>query len=326
MRGRHLGRLTAALVALLLLAACDEAEPLRAVSVKLDWRHGSDFVGLYVADKKGYFAQEGLKVDIRALAGPAETDRVFENVAAGKTEFSLAGLALVRAQARGQPLVAIANIVKLSPGVLFARVDTGIRTPADLAGKRVGVKNETWRLLIGQLLAKFDLSMADVVEVPAGFDMQPFLDGEVDVWAGFIQDEPVRARMAGLEIVTLPMHEYGMRTVAKSIYTSRALLESDPDLAVGFLRASVRGWRWAVENPAAAIDLMLEMFPGMASEREFHLASFRASIPLLLQPGATLGEIDCDGWRGHELLAGLPARDDTCTTRIYDAAFAGDSQ
>ena len=65
---------------------------------------------------------------------------------------------------------------------------------------------------------------------------------------------------------------------------------------------------------------MFELHPEMKQEREYHLASFRASIPLLLPPGAELGAIDCDTWRGHELLAGLPSRESTCTTEIYEAA------
>ena len=104
----------------------------------------------------------------------------------------------------------------------MAQNETGIITPADLAGMRIAVKNDTWRRMIGKLLEQFDLTFADVVEVPSGFDMQPFYDGEVDVWAGFIQDEAVRARIAGLDIVTLPLHEYGFRTVALSIPFSQS--------------------------------------------------------------------------------------------------------
>jgi ABC-type nitrate/sulfonate/bicarbonate transport system substrate-binding protein len=319
-------RLFPVLAIAVFLVSCDETKPLRTVELKLNWQHGSDFLGYYVAAKQGYFAEEGLEVNIHALGDPTEARQVFAKVAAGEFHFSLAGGSLVDAQAEGLPLVAIANFIKLNPATLFARADSGIKTPADLAGHSIVIKNEYWRLSIANLLAQFDLSLDDVRQVPGGYDMQPFYDGKVEVWAGFIQDEPVRARLAGLDIVTLPFHEYGERTVALTVFTGRALLDSEPELAERFTRASLRGWRWAVENPAAAVDLMLEAQPELAPGREFHLAAFRASIPLLLPPGAALGEIDCENWRGHELLAGLPARDDTCTMRIYDAAFSGDSQ
>ncbi len=321
MTGRFLGRLTAVLVPLLLLAACDEAGPLRTVELKLNWKHGSDFLGYYVAARKGYFAEEGLKVNIHALEHPKEAKQVFDKVAAGEFHFSLAGGSLVDAQAAGLPLVAIANINKLNPATLFARADSGIKTPADLAGHSIVIKNETWRGSIAKLLAQFDLTLDDIRQIPGGFDMQPFYDGEIDVWAGFIQDEPVRARLAGLDIVTLPFHEYGERTIALTVFASRALLDSESELAVRFTRASLRGWRWAVENPVDAVDLMLEAQPEMAAERVFHLASFRASIPLLLPSGAALGEIDCENWRDHELLADLPARESICTTKIFEAAL-----
>jgi ABC-type nitrate/sulfonate/bicarbonate transport system substrate-binding protein len=259
-------------------------------------------------------------VNIHALDDPKESRQVFAKVAAGEFHFSLAGGSLVDAQAEGLPLVAIANINKLNPAVLFARAESGIKTPADLAGHSIVIKNETWRSSIAKLLVQFDLTLDDVIQVPGGYDMQPFYDGKVDVWAGFIQDEPVRARLAGLEIVTMPYHEYGERTIALTVFTGRALLDSEPDLAERFTRASLRGWRWAVENPVAAIDLMLEARPELVAGREFHLASFRASIPLLLPPGAALGEIDCENWRDHVLRAAMQTREGVCTTRIYDAA------
>ncbi|MCK4867093.1 MAG: ABC transporter substrate-binding protein [Alphaproteobacteria bacterium] len=307
----------AAAILAILVAGCDEQESLTPINVKLNWQHGADFIGFYVARNKGYFEEEGLEVTIHALSEPAKTKDMFEAVAAAEFEFSLAGGSLAEAQARGLPLVAIANINKFSPATLFARRESEIVTPADLAGKRIAVKNDNWRGSIEELLQQFDLSFENVIEVPAGFDMKPFFDGEVDVWAGFIQDEPVRARLAGLDIVTLPLHEYGKQTAAMTIFTHRDIVRDSPGMATNFIRATLRGWQWAIENPEMAVGLLIEERPELGEDREFQIASLLASVPLIIPPGAELGAIDCAEWLADPLLAGLPGKKELCTEQLF---------
>jgi ABC-type nitrate/sulfonate/bicarbonate transport system substrate-binding protein len=304
------------------LTGCGESEEPTPITLKLNWKHGVDFLGFYAAQSQGYYAEEGLAVTIEPLSDPGETNSVFDKVAAGEIDFSAAGLSLVHAQGREVPVTAIANINKHGPGTLIARADSGIVTPADLRGRRVVVKNETWEVLLTQVLAQAGLSMADIEAVPGGFDMTPFLEGEVEVWAGFINDEPVRARQMGLELVTLPLYEYGMRTVALTVYTGRTALTDDPDRSRRFLRASLRGWAWALQNPTKAVDAMLVLYPDMAAERDYYLASFNATIPLVHPPGTRLGALDCESWLAHDELAALEASaEEICTTRIFEAAI-----
>ena len=304
---------------LLLLSGCLHSQDPTPVVLKLNWKHGVDFLGYYVAKHKGFYAAEGLSVTIEELSNPSETNDVFDGVAEGRFDFSGAGLSLIQAQARGVTLTAVANINKFGPGALFFRADSGITTPADLAGRTIVIKNETWKSLVEQLLAREGMTLSDVKAVPGGYDMSPFLDGKVEVWAGFINDDVVRARMTGLRIGTFPLYEYGARGTAQSIYTSKTSLREKPEIAEGFVRASIKGWDWAVKNPTEALEMMLEMYPDMAADREFHKASFDATIPLIVAPGTSIGEIDCDAWRAHALFVDFPDREATCTTQIYDS-------
>ena len=161
-------------------------------------------------------------------------------------------------------------------------------------------------------------------EVPGGFDMTPFYEGEVDVWAGFITDEVIRARQQGLDLVTFPLHAYGIRNEGQLVYAGQAGLEDNPELAVRFLRASLRGWEWAMENPNEAVDIMLTLFPELADQREFHLASFKASIPLIRPSGKRVGAIDCDAFADTVLSADIPTVEGLCTTEIVEMAWQDD--
>lgn len=288
------------------------------ISLKLNWQHGVQFLGFYIAQRQGYYAEEGLDVTIEPRL---DTQAIPELVAAGEYDFSVGG-GIPRAQGEGTAVTAIAAIYQFGPEAFFARTDSGIVTPADLAGRRVVIKSPSWELLLEALLEHEGLTLADVEAVPGRFDMTPFIEGEVEVWAGFLNDEVVRARQQGLELVTIPVYEYGIPTVAQTVVTSQETLATAPNRTVRFLRASLRGWEWAVENPSEAVDIMLELYPDMAAEHDFHLASFDASIPLIRPPGTRLGSIDCEAWLAAvERHASLDSTEGLCTTTILEAAW-----
>jgi ABC-type nitrate/sulfonate/bicarbonate transport system substrate-binding protein len=118
---------------------------LESVTLKLAWYHNTEFLGFYVAHSQGYYADEGLDVTIKQRR---ETDdNILGQVATGKYDFSV-GSAIYRAQAEGTPVMVIAAIYQFGPDAFFARADSGIVTPADLAGAlwlRVSAGRRCWR-------------------------------------------------------------------------------------------------------------------------------------------------------------------------------------
>lgn len=291
------------------------------VTLKLNWFHSPQFLGFYVALANGYYAEEGLDLTIEPKL---ETDWAIPNqVADGTYDFGVGG-AIPRTQAEGSAVTAIASIFQFGPEAFFARADSGMVTPADMAGRRVVVKSPGWERLLVDLLARQDLTLDDIEAVPGGFDMTPFFEGEVEVWGGYLNDEVVRARQQGVDLITWPVYEYGVPSQAQTVTVGQETLASDPDLVARFLRASLRGWEWAVENQATAVDIMLELYPELADEREFLQASFDATIPLIRPPGIQIGSIDCEEWAADPLFDDLESTAGLCTTAILDAVRAQD--
>ena len=305
----------------LLISGCSgqPSEGYQPVTLKLNWHDSVQFLGFYIAQERGFYRQEGLEVTIE----PKHEDdyAIPERVAAGDYHFS-AGGAIQRTQSEGTKVTVITSIFQYGPETLFAKAESGIQTPADLAGHSVAIKSPGWERLINELLTREGLSMEDIDSVLAGYDMTPFYEGEVDVWAGYINDEVIQARIEGYELTTIPFFEYGISSSALAIITSQTLLAENPDLAVRFLRASLNGWQWAVENPEEAVDIMLAKFPDLAEDRAFHLASFDASIPLISPPGIQIGSIDCESWISHDLLADFESKDHLCTSDILNQAIS----
>jgi NitT/TauT family transport system substrate-binding protein len=280
---------------IVVLAGCTPARSQPAadpVAVKLSWEHSVQFLGFYIAEYQGYYADENLDVTLAPLAATFEMDETPQMVASGELDFGVGATTLILRH-QDLPLTVVASLYQFSPAALFARAESGIQTPADLAGHSVAIKSESWEALIDGLLDFSGLSPDQITKVEAGFDMTPFYEGEVDVWAGWVTNEAVVARLQGLDIVTLPLYEYGIKNNDNMIYTRQELVDSDPDLVERFLRATLKGWGWAIANPAAAVDIFVELFPDEAADREFHLGSFEASIPLIVPGGTRPGSLDC---------------------------------
>ena len=321
-------RLTLTAVSLTLLltlpAACaaDSAEQpsdLAAVSLKLSWHDGIQFLGFYIAQERGYYAEEGLEVTTITPANSEEMDSMPGKAARGEIDFAVGGLAGQFAH-RDEPVSVIAALYQYSPAALFARADSGIVTIDDLTGRTVAVKSDSWRVTIQALLEAQGLALSDIQQTTGGFDMTPFYEGEVEVWTGFLTNEVVRARRRGMDLVTFPMYEYGVKYNENLVYTGREALATDPDRATRFLRATLRGWEWAVANPGEAVDIMLERFPEMAADADFHLAALQVSIPLMLPGGARLGALDCTA--PH--LTSEPLPDEFCSDEVLNRAREGD--
>jgi ABC-type nitrate/sulfonate/bicarbonate transport system substrate-binding protein len=276
------------------------------VSLKLDGRHGTRFLGFYVAGGRGFYADEGIEVRVEEISSADEGDTVPIRTAAGEFDFAIGSGVLLQGQQAGLPLVVVSNICQFGPQALLVRADSGILAPADLAGKRVVVRTSSWREWIERLLAHEGLTLGEIEAVSGGADMTPFFDGEVDAWAGSLVSEAAAARSEGIDVVTFPLHEYGISTIGDSLYTRREYLETKRDLVERFVRASLRGWLWAVENPEEAVDEML---------------SSDALIPLVRPPGAAVGRPDCEVWAGRLLPEASSGTEGFCDSGIFERAM-----
>ncbi len=267
---------------------------LKTITLKLNWRHSVQFMGFYIAREKGFYQKQGLHVVIKDISSSDEIHEVLGIVADGEADFGSGSVTLLQtAQKTGLSLTAIATLYQLAPHVLFARSDSGIKTLADIAGHSIAIKSIPQRGIIKELLALEGITMDQVKEVPSGFDMTPFYEGRVDVWAGFITDEVVRARLRGIELVTFPFYEYGITLYGNHLFTRTEMLKKKPETVSRFLQASLEGWIWAADNPHRAVDIFLSIFPEKKKELDFHQGSFNATIPLIRPQGVRVGTLDC---------------------------------
>ena len=278
-------RLTAATLAGAMAAS--GAWAMDDVTLQLKWVTQAQFAGYYVALERGYFEEEGLNVTIR----PGGPDIAPPQVIAGGgadviVEWMPAALA---AREAGLPLVNIAQPFKSSGMMLTCLAETGITGPEDFPGRTLGVwffGNEFPFLSWMSTLGIPTEGGPDGVEVlRQGFNVDPLLQRQADCISTMTYNEYWQVIDAGIsedELVTFKYEDQGVATLEDGLWVLEDRLE-DPDFVdkmARFVRASMRGWDWAQENPEEAAMIVLD-FDDTGAQTEEHQIRMMGEVALL---------------------------------------------
>jgi ABC-type nitrate/sulfonate/bicarbonate transport system substrate-binding protein len=279
--------------AALLLAGCGGGPPAK-VSIQLNWLHEAEFAGYYVAHSKGFYEEQGLEVTILE-GGPGFPAR--DKVMNGETTFSVTSFAEQRdLTAAGEPSVAVMSAFQIPPLTIFALENSDIRDPRDLAGKKVGVTTDYWRKILRQTLTAAGVDPAEVTEVKVEVnDLEKLYDGTVDAWLGYAQDEPIRATIAGHPVTNIFPADFGIGGYEGLVIATQSTIDSSPDMVRAFVKATEQGWRYAIENPDEAAQILTTWAKG--TSLDFQKLAVRAVAPLVDTPQFPVGWIDSARWQ-----------------------------
>ena len=258
------GLLVCAATVLALAAACgddDAGEPLEQVVFMAGYRPQANlpFVAVYMAEARGFFADEGLEVDIRHSTQGEHGQLLL----AGEVDVTTATAAqALRQRANGLPVRTIALFGQRGDQGFVVHADSGIETPADFEGRSVGFKGGVVPAELLALLATADLGPDDVQLQAVGFDERVFIERQVDVFPVFLNNEPNRIRNAGVDIRVFDPHDHGIATLGVTYFMHEETTIERRELVERFLRAALRGAHYAASHPDEAIDLVLEYAEG----------------------------------------------------------------
>ncbi len=235
------------------------------VTLQLKWVTQAQFAGYYVALDKGFYAEEDLDVTIKPGGPDIAPTQVLAGGGADVTvEWMPAALA---AREKGLAMVNIAQPFKSSGMMLTCRKDAGVTSTDDFPGKTLGVwffGNEfpflSW---MSQLNIPTDGSDGGVTVLKQGFNVDPILQGQAACVSTMTYNEYWQIIDAGLtpeELQVFKYEEQGVATLEDGLYVLEENL-ADPefeDKMVRFVRASMKGWKYAEANPDEAADIVLE--------------------------------------------------------------------
>ena len=257
--------LTSLAVLAISATAASVAQAADKLALQLQWVTQAQFAGYYVALDKGYYKDENLDVTIKPGGPDIAPPQV---LAGGGADLMLNWMpSALAAREKGLPLVNIAQPFKSSGLQLTCRKETGIKSPEDFRGKTIGVwffGNEypflSW---MSQLGIPTDGGDNGVTVLKQGFNVDPLLQKQADCISTMTYNEYWQGIDAGIspdDLVVFKYQDQGVSTLEDGIYVLEDRL-ADPafqDQMVRFVRASMKGWKWAEENPDAAADIVLD--------------------------------------------------------------------
>lgn len=252
------------------------------------------FAPLYVAQAKGFYAEEGLEV---ALEYGFENDFV-ALTAQGERQFAIAsGDQVILARAQGLPVVYVMKWYQRFPVAMMALSQAGIDAPEKLEGHSVGIPGlygasyVAWKALV--YAADLDENAIRLESI--GFTQAEALSqGQVDAAVVYIANEPVQLTRAGMEVDVIQVSDY-IDLVANGLITNETTIREDPDLVRRMVRASLRGLEYSIAQPEEAFDIARQAVPEITDEdAPTQRAVLEASIALWRseQPGLS----DAQAW------------------------------
>lgn len=262
---------TLALAGALLLAGCsapasDEQETttggqeLREISVVLDWYPNALHAFLYVAMEKGYYEEEGLKVNIQF---PSNANDAISLVAAGQADIGLYYQQDV-IQARAEqnvPVKSIGAVVQGPLNIILSLEEKNITAPEDLVGKTIGYAGtELSEALVRSIMEYVGADYSDVTMIDVGFDlMSSMTTGNVDATIGcLVNHEVPQMEEEGFPVNWFDLDDYGVPTYYEGIFLANDdMIANDSDTLAAFLRASARGFADMKADPEAALKILL---------------------------------------------------------------------
>lgn len=251
-------------LATLLALASASANAADRVTLQLKWHHQFQFAGYYAAKALGYYEEAGLDVEIR----PVRLDQdPLEAVIGGRAEFGIASTDLLLKREAGHPVVVLASIFQHSPYVLLAMRRNGIETVHDLVDKTVLIDPFATEIVAYLKAMKVPLDRVRLVQAN-DYSYESLLNGRADAYAGYSTNDPFYLERAGASFLSFVPRSAGIDFYGDNLFTTRSQIDRFPDRVEAFRKASLRGWRFAVENPDKVIDLMIERGWGTEANRE----------------------------------------------------------
>jgi NitT/TauT family transport system substrate-binding protein len=252
-----------AIATVLCSAGCQHVsstEPgLTKVTLQADWYPEPEHGGFYTALVKGYYKEEDLDVTIEPLGPYLSVDK---QVSSGGAQFGLGTSdRILEAIADGQAVVAIAATMQHDPQGIMVRKNSPIHSFADLDGHTVAIKTgSTWWEYIER---KYQLN--SVHEVPAMMNVANFIADPNYVQQAFATSEPYFAQKAGVETRVLLTSDAGYNPY-RVMFVTRDYLQQHSGVVGKFVRASLRGWREYLNDPAPAHGLISKLNPAVTPD------------------------------------------------------------
>jgi ABC-type nitrate/sulfonate/bicarbonate transport system substrate-binding protein len=230
--------------------------------VALGWISNVEFAGFWIADDRGYYADEGLEVEF--VPGGPNAPHPTQTLAGGGAEIAIpvAMQAFISAVNEGNDFVAYGTMFQNAPSALLSMAKRPVRTAQDLVGARVlGQQGVQPYIEAAMRLAGVPVQYEFI---PVGYEPSPLVEGQGDVYTCFATNQPIMLEQQGLvadrDFVVTTYEQLGLPQYASPLCSQRSWLDANRPVVEKFMHATIRGWQDNATDPAVAAHLAVEKY------------------------------------------------------------------
>ncbi|MDI1291136.1 MAG: EAL domain-containing protein [Methylobacter sp.] len=283
------------LITLLCLALSSSpllAEPTPAaeqVSLQLKWLHSFQFAGYYAAKEKGFYAEQNLDVTIHERIPKISN---IEQVLKNESQYGVADTSLLEQRLIGKPVVILASIFQHNPLVYLTLKKSGIVSPYELKGKRV-MEDSFDNAPLRAMLYETGISADEFTHLDNSFNPDDLITGKTDALIGYLTDQVDYFKQKGIEINIIDPRNYGVDFLGDNLFTTEQEIKQHPDRAQRFLRASLKGWNYALHHQDELIQIILSKYNANNRLSAEHLRfEAEATVKMILPETIPIGHTD----------------------------------
>ncbi len=239
-------------------------EETKEVTLVLDYVPNTNHTGIYVAQNKGYFEEEGLKVNI---IEPGDNNTSAALVAAGKGQFGISyqeDVTYALTAEEPMPIKAIATIIQHNTSGFVTLKDSGITSPKDFEGKTyAGWQSLSEEAVIKAVMNNAGADFDKLTMVGADGSGLSQLNSGIDILWEFKGWAIIKAEMEGMEFNYMPLNTLDERLdyYTPVVITNNDMIENDPETVQKFMNAVKKGYEFAIDNPDEAAEILHEYIP-----------------------------------------------------------------
>ena len=239
-----------------------ENKKIQHVSVQLEWKHQFEFAGFYAALEQGYYKDVGLDVSIKEYH--SNTD-VIDDVLSGISTYGMSSSQLILERLSGKKIVQLASYLKQNALVLITKPN--IRSIEDLKNKTIMAgKGELTSSSLAAMLQEHRMSISDFTVVPHTFNIDDFINGDIDAMTGFISNQPYLLDQKNISYKILNPSADGIYSYDVELFTSEDEAKKHPIRTQKFIDATRKGWEYALINKSKIVDLIYEKYSKVKSK------------------------------------------------------------
>jgi ABC-type nitrate/sulfonate/bicarbonate transport system substrate-binding protein len=264
-----MGAGAAGLGAIPLLSSCSTggggSTGLTTITVATDWIKNAEYAGMWVADAKGYYKDEGLALNV--LAGGPNAPASTTLVSAGKADLGIVSgtPTVISETGAGQAdFVLIGTTYQQSPNGLLSLAKHPVRTRANLPGLKI-LMQQGDKVYLDALYKINRLPVSDFTTIPAGYDPTGLVQGQGDAYTCFVTNQPIILEeqyhlVANKDYFAVTWSDLGWQSYADTFYCNRNVLQPKHKLLEKFMRATIRGWQDNIKDPAYGAHVTMDSY------------------------------------------------------------------